>query len=560
MERHPKELPGLFLVEMWERFSFYLMLGILALYITDKDLGGLGMSGEAAGGIVGTYMALVYFTPFIGGMIADRVFGYRKAIVLGAVLMCLGHISLAFHDLKAFYLGLGLLIVGNGFFKPNISTLLGRLYPQGSKLKDAGFNIFYVGINLGAFFCNFVAAFLRNKWGWHAAFGSAGVGMAIGLVIFLTMYRSLARAEAETVRSRTRIEGEIGLSYMVSRVLPFALGFAGVGWFYVGGMTATFLLACVPIAVFFLTLWARASSEERGPLGALLVISVLLIPFWMVFNLSSTALSFWAEQQTDRAVSPAVAELLTKVDLAQDAPPSYFFNASADVPRPERAWFNVVPQDKVEAEKTAYVGRLKDGYEAAGPVPVTREEFDAIYKKSAGRRLPSGRALKLANAELFQSVNPAFVMLLTPLLVGLWHVLRSRRKEPNTVVKMGIGMMFAAAAMIVMMEAVFVGGEEKMSAMWLIGAYGVITVGELCLSPIGLSLVSKLAPRRMAAVMMGGFFLSIAIGNKLSGFVGGLWEKIPHDLYFASLGALCVAFGLLILFLSDRLKQYLLEE
>src|SRR5436309_2955440 len=207
--RHPRGLAVLFFAEMWERFSFYLILGILYQYLTDYQKGGLGMKGDDAAVIVGSYQALVYFTPFIGGLLADRLFGCRRMIVVGGLLMMCGHLVLAWPEKLGLFMGLGLLCLGNGGFKPNISTLVGNLYEPDSPLRDAGYNIFYMGINLGAFICNFIAAFVRNyvadhpiylssTWkvsGWHAAFATAAVGMLVGVIVFSLNYRLFAKAD-----------------------------------------------------------------------------------------------------------------------------------------------------------------------------------------------------------------------------------------------------------------------------------------------------------------------------------------------------------------------------
>ena len=195
-ERHPPGLRVLFFTEMWERFGYYLMIGIFSLYMLDSINGGMALSRERAAEIYGTFIALVYLTPFIGGLLADQYLGYRRSVVLGGILMGIGYLGLGFlPGMAGFYAGLALIIIGNGFFKPCMSTIVGRLYPPGSKLKDNGYNIFYMGINVGAFVCNFVAAILRNRFGWPYAFAAAGIGMFVGVVIFLMGQRQLADAK-----------------------------------------------------------------------------------------------------------------------------------------------------------------------------------------------------------------------------------------------------------------------------------------------------------------------------------------------------------------------------
>jgi POT family proton-dependent oligopeptide transporter len=184
--KHPSGLPYLFMTELWERFGYYLMIGIFVLYMEDTAKGGLGLSSKESADIFGTFIALNYLTPFIGGMLADRLLGYRLSVIIGGLLMGIGYCCLALQGMTAFWGAIFLMILGNGFFKPNISTLLGNLYnePQFKDNKDVGYNIFYMGINVGAFICNFFAAYARNNWGWYAAFLTAGIGMFIGVAVF----------------------------------------------------------------------------------------------------------------------------------------------------------------------------------------------------------------------------------------------------------------------------------------------------------------------------------------------------------------------------------------
>ncbi len=280
--RHPKGLYILFFTEMWERFSFYLILGILYQFLTDYQKGGMRMADGEAAVIVGSYQALVYFTPFIGGLMADRLLGCRRMIVMGGLLMMCGHLVLALPQELGLYVGLGLLCLGNGAFKPNISTLVGNLYEPNSPLRDTGYNIFYMGINIGAFTCNFVAALVRNyvdrnpiyltsSWqlsGWHAAFGSAAVGMLLGVVIFALNYRRFAKADQDPAAYGGPKESLMPL--WLQCLLPAAV-LAVVGWmvasreplqdwFQRNGMkppTVAFLGACLPVILFYLTLWRK---------------------------------------------------------------------------------------------------------------------------------------------------------------------------------------------------------------------------------------------------------------------------------------------------------------
>ncbi len=306
--KHPKGLRVLFLTEMWERFGFYLMLGILFLYMTDQLKGGLGFGDSSANDIYGTYLALVYLTPFIGGLLADRIFGYRKTIIAGGALMAAGYLTLAIPGEGAFYLALGLIIIGNGLFKPNISTLLGNLYnkPEYRAMKDKGYNIFYMGINIGAFICNFVAAWLRNEYGWGFAFAAAGVGMILGLGIF--MFGSKHIREADVKKATTA--ADMPMSRIMLTIFVPAIAFAvfgafigqllGIGSIFGSTSNDAFLFACLPVTYFYLSTYLKASSEDKKPIGSLLYIYAVVIIFWAIFHQNGNVLTGWAQSNTWR--------------------------------------------------------------------------------------------------------------------------------------------------------------------------------------------------------------------------------------------------------------------
>ncbi|HAD33337.1 MAG TPA: MFS transporter [Chitinophagaceae bacterium] len=500
--KHPKALPYLFLTEMWERFGYYLMLGIFVLYMTDVDKGGLAMDDRNADDIFGTFIALVYLTPFIGGFLADRLLGYTKSIYLGGVMMGLGYMGLAMQGMLPFYISLMLIIVGNGFFKPSISTLLGNLYsePEYKENKDAGYNIFYMGINIGALICNFFAAFMRNKFGWHAAFITAGVGMFLGLIIFSMVVKHIKQADQ---RKPVQVE-DMSISKVITLVLLPAIGAGILGWFIPDNLlgsdsTDAFIFACLPVIIFFVSLYVRANEKDKRPVAALLVIFALSIMFWAVFKQNGTALTRWAKYYTDRELPATIQGPAETLYLTEKIP------SQPDVVTKYDEQFRAVKEN----------GR-----------PVKHLGLDAYYKNLAPEKIPTnGQPVYLTNTELYQSVNPGWVVLLTPVVVAFFVFMRRRKLEPSTPAKIAWGLLISALSTIVMVGAVAAsqGGLIKVSPWWLIGTYGVITVGELFLSPMGLSLVSKLCPPRITALMMGGFFLSTSIGNKLSGVLASMW-------------------------------------
>ncbi len=502
-QQHPKGLRFLFLTEMWERFGYYLMIGIFMLYMKDTQKGGLSIPHKEATDIFGTFIALVYVTPFIGGMLADRVLGYRRSIIIGATLMGFGYLGLAIQGMTAFWISLLLIILGNGFFKPNISILLGNLYNDEpyKAHKDTGYNIFYMGINVGAFICNFFAAYLRNTFSWGHAFAAAGVGMFIGLAVFILGDKHYAHADIQAKKQ----ENEQSIAVVMSSVLIPAILAGVLGWMIPGNIfgsdsTDAFLIACLPIIAFYLNIWFKAAAHEREPIAALLAIYAVVIVFWAIFKQNGTTLTNWAEYYTDRAVptmlqTPADALGMTQTLTAKkDSFPHY--------------------DSKFRAPK-----------DAAGKVVKTYSTHP--YFINAPATLPAeGKSVQLFSTELFQSINPFFVVVLTPFVVWFFGRLRKRNIEPTTATKIAGGLFISGLSTIIMVFAVLAchNGLDKSSIGWLFGTYGVITVGELFLSPMGLSLVSKLAPVRISALMMGGWQLATAIGNKLSGVLAGLWD------------------------------------
>jgi len=527
---HPRGLYFLFFTEMWERFGYYLMLGIFVLYMTDVDKGGLAIADSSADDIFGTFIALTYLTPFLGGFLADRKLGYINAVYLGGSLMGLGYLGLALPGMFSFYVSMGLIIVGNGFFKPSISTLLGNLYsqPQYQDKKDAGYNIFYMGINIGAFTCNIIAAFMRNIIGWHAAFITAGLGMFVGLIIFSIGRREIKHANI------IKPAGPEDMSIMRVIYLVFLPAvFAGfIGWIIPGNIlgsdtTDAFIFAVIPVIGFYASLYFKANTDDKRPIAALLAIFLVSIMFWAVFKQNGTALTRWAKYNTDRELPAIIEGPAQKLYLAET------ISSIPDTVTSYDSQFRAIKENgKVQKE----FGR------------------DVYFKNLPKEKIPpEGKPLYLMNTELFQSVNPGWVIFLTPLVVAFFAFMRRRKKEPTTPAKIAWGLFISALSTLVMVAAVYAGsnGAEKVSPLWLVGCYGVITIGELFLSPMGLSLVSKLSPPRLTALMMGGFFLSTSIGNKLSAVLAVLWYNYTNKANFflvnflLLLGAFVLAFSLL---------------
>lgn len=543
-KNHPKALPFLFFSEMWERFGYYLMIGIFTLYLKDS-VAGFNMDEKDSASLYGTFIALVFFTPFLGGLIADRYLGYRRSIILGGLLMGVGYCTMGMHNQTMLYVSMALVIIGNGFFKPNISTLLGNVYstPQYLQQKDEGYNIFYMGINVGAFICNFFGAALYTTIGWGAAFAAAGVGMFIGVITFITGTKHYKEFD---VRNPLK-QGDMPLwKIMVVVILPSIL-FGFIGWFIKGpdgyifdsNSTDAFIFACIPVLIFYTALLVRSNKDERPAMAAMLSIFAVVILFWAIFKQNGSALNTWASRYTERHVSGTLGNALF---------------ALKQTDKPANTTYKLDTVIKLDAQ----FRKIKvDGKE------VKELGYPSYFNNISKDELPKeGETVKAWLPSLSQSINPFWVIVLTPLVVAFFTWLRMKGKEPSTPTKIAFGLLISALSVLVMVAAVKAGnnGAEKVSVWWLIGSYGVVTIGELFLSPMGLSLVSKLSPVRITSLMMGGWFLSTSIGNKLSGILASKWDEYDDKanyfwLNFILLGAAAVFLFILLKWLNRVMKE-----
>ena len=405
--RQPPGLYLLFSVEMWERFSFYGMRAFLALFLI-STAGGFGWTKEQASHLYGWYQGLVYLTPLFGGLLADRILGTHRAIIIGGVVIASGHFCLAVPSKATFFLGLLLIIIGTGFFKSNISTMVGQLYSEGDRRRDAAFTIFYMGINLGATLGQIICPKLADRFNWHVGFSAAGFGMVLGLVVYLALKR--------------RFLGSIG-DVPASRVQR--------------GLAATTDIKNVPLT----------HDELRG-IGAIAVLAFFNIFFWMAFEQAGSSMTFFAEERT--------------------------------------------------------------------------------------RRMFLGLHIL---APQYQSVNSISVILLAPVFAWIWIRLEARGRAPSTPVRFAMGLILLGSGFIVLvLGARLSDGGIRVSPLWLIATYVLHTCGELCLSPVGLSMVTKLAPARLASVMMGAWFFSMFISDLLAGLLAGTIEKVERGEVFHVLG------------------------
>lgn len=539
---HPRGLYVLFFTEMWERFGYYLMIGILLLYLKDTTgNGGKGMDTAMGVDIVGSYVALVYLTPFIGGLIADRYLGYVKSIFLGGALMALGYFLLAIPGNNTLlFAGLGTVVIGNGFFKPNISTLLGNIYNREDlrPKKDVAYNIFYMGINIGAFICNFVAAYLRINYSWGYAFAAAGVGMVLSLIWFSTGIKHVKHADIiKPAQKEDMPISKIGLYVFLPAIVAGIIGWNIPGNLIGSDSNDAFIFASIPIIIFYFGLWFRAKGFDKARLGTLLTIFGVAIIFWNIYNQNSTALTIWADTYTNRETPPAVENFLKPFGFLQNV---------------NTEQHDVAVLDKQFRAQTGPDGKV-----------LTHMGTDPYLQNLPKDQWPpEGQDLKLISTEIYQSVNPFWIIVLTPIVVGFFGWLRARKKEMNTPVKFAWGTIIAGSSSLIMVLACLSTNiyENKVSSAWIVSSYGVFTISELFMSPVGLSLVSKVAPRRFTALMMGGWFLTTSLGGKISGILAGFWDKFDDKAVFFGISVIAaVIAGLLLFPLTNRLNKVVAE-
>jgi len=443
---HPRGLSTLFFTEMWERFSYYGIRPLLVLFMTAALLnGGFGFDRETASAIVGIYAACVYLASLPGGWIADRWLGLRRAIWYGGVLIALGHLSIALSAVFAqhvFFLGLILIVAGTGLLKPNISAIVGELYPEGGARRDAGFSIFYMGINVGALVAPLVTGYLGERVGWHWGFGSAGVGMLIGLITYrlrapgtlgaIGNAPSVGPQEQAKVRNYTMI----GVGILAAVVLAAMLGLFTINAPAVAARMRDVMLVMAVLYFLYLFFAAGLTTDEKKRVAVIIVLFVFATIFWSAFEQAPTSLNLFAQDFTDRTLF---------------------------------------------------------GWE----VPIL----------------------------WLQSINSLFVIVFAPVFAWLWVSMGSRGMNPSSPTKFAFALLMAGLGFWIMVAAanqvISGGGAVKVSMMWLTVSYLLQTFGELSLSPVGLSSMTKLAPKAFAGQMMGVWFMAAALGNLIAGIVGG---------------------------------------
>jgi POT family proton-dependent oligopeptide transporter len=595
---HPTSLFALFFTEMWERFSYYGMRALLVFYMIK---GFLKYTDGRAYSVYGAYTALVYMTPFIGGILADRLLGSRRAVVLGGLLMAAGHLMMTVEHEFAFFFALSLLICGNGFFKPNISTIVGSLYPHGSPKRDSGFTIFYMGINLGAAMSPLICGYVGETYGWHYGFGLATIGMLCGLAIFIAPVKLaqvlIAGCAGATALSMLFLQNNsyqlvvnifVGAALVTAGVIAFialnrgglpkevgapkskeALSRSFFGFIrrdvavYLGIFIAVpFLMLLVKmseIAGYLLVAFGvaamawlivetvRSTWAERRRLFVVFVLMFFSLLFWSFFEQAGSSMNNFTDRNIDRVFEESRI-------------------AEADVGKTIRL--------KITQEQVGYANGLSvlhsndlDDARAAGKAEVDWAVTNAdVGMRTGGAEIP---------ASLFQATNPIFVLLFGVVFTGLWSFLGKRRMEPSAPVKFSFALLQLALGFLALWwGANTADGRGMVEMRWLILGYLFQTTGELCISPVGLSMVTNLSPRRIVSTVMGAWLLAMAFSNYLAGVIaaftgvgneGPLEKVIPLPIetvaiygdIFGKIALTAAVSGLICLALAPLLNRWM---
>jgi proton-dependent oligopeptide transporter, POT family len=450
---HPRGLATLFFTEMWERFSYYGMRALLLLYmVTAVDKGGLGLDEKTGGAIYGLYTMLVYLLALPGGWIADRFLGLRKSVFYGGCIIASGHICMAFDSIETFFIGLLLIVIGTGMLKPNISSLVGTLYSENESAKrDAGFSVFFMGINIGAFISPIITGFLGEKVNWHFGFAAAGLGMIIGVIQFRMTEKYLGEAGGPPMKSGDQSNkthsSQVILGLVASCALVFVvlllLKIVVVNPIEIARYSAFVLAGSVGAYFIYILVFGELEAAERKKIWAIAIFFVASAIFYAGYEQQGSSLNLFASRYTNM-----------------------------------------------------FIGKFQ---------------------------MP---------ASWLQSVPPVAVIVFSPVFAFLWIWLSKRKLNPATPIKLSLGLIFMSLGYIVMMRAsqIVVNGSKAMPT-WLILTYVLHTFGEICLYPVGLSAVTKLAPKRIVGQMMGIWFMSLAFGNLIAGIFAGEFDaqKIAID-------------------------------
>ncbi|MBQ0736247.1 peptide MFS transporter [Aquimarina celericrescens] len=481
---HPVGLYILFFTEMWERFSYYGMRGILVLYLTAKTVGdnpGLGWLDAEALSLYGWYTMLVYVASIPGGIIADKILGQKRSVMIGGLLLVAGHGILSIEEMWAFYTGLALIIAGVGMLKPNISTLVGGLYKQGDERRDKGFSIFYIGINVGAALASLVVAVVADAYGWHAGFGLAAIGMVLGQTVYMLGQKYITHVGNKPIKTIDKEDDHVSIGKIFrnqfSSTVPLAVTFilaivsSLVAYLFIENQKIAYILFFIFLSLvvgMMITIYRDLKSKvEKDRYIVLLLSFIIVIVFWGAFEQAGGLMNLYAENRTNRMF--------------------------------------------------------------------------------LGYQIP---------AAVFQFFNPFYIILFAVPVANFWLWWKNRGKEASSLFKMANGVIIMGLGFVFMVFASMQYEKIGESAMyWLALAYLFHTIGELCASPVALSFITKLAPVRYGALMMGVYFAATGLGNKVAGLIGESASEAGELTIFSGITIFCVIFGILVIMLLKPLKR-----
>jgi POT family proton-dependent oligopeptide transporter len=564
---HPAGLFVLFFTEMWERFSFYGMRILLVIFLTaaiGADNAGFGMPIEHAAAVYGTYAMLLYLTPILGGLIADKFLGYRWAVVIGAIIMTLGHAAMAVETHFWVYVGLGLLVLGTGFFKPNMTSILSEMYKDVPEKKDGAYTIFYMGVNAGAFFGMMLCGYLGEKIGWAYGFGLAGIFMLLGTLQFWLakpLFGSIGEVPSETtssfIEARTVIKTEdtdtrnpftlldkiligfssvMGLGYAIndpmSKIANIDL-FSFANTDLLEGQYLMVLLALVAFLFMVISRISRYDAVVRDRMIAVIIFAFFTVFFWLSFEQGASSLVLFARDSVDRTLTGDAAMIFNVVNTLLTIIPLVIISYVLFL-LGKQTW------KKIPASNIVLIITFLGVWAVA--LWMLNRDFNA-----ATTEIP---------VSWFSILNSFFIIAFASSVSKWWE----SKYNPSAAVKYGLGLIIMAAGFgFLAFGAYGIEAGVKVSMLWLILAYLFHTLGELCLSPVGLSYVSKLVPARMIAFMFGMWYLAIAIGNKLAAVLGGQIENITNEYslstFFLIFTIVPTVAGIAVMFLNPLLKR-----
>jgi POT family proton-dependent oligopeptide transporter len=543
---HPRGLSTLFFTELWERFSYYGMRALLVLFMTAEAIGdnpGLGFDVGEAAAIYGIYTFFVYVLSLPGGWVADNIWGQKKAIFVGGCIIAAGHFSMAIPSTTFFFIGLALIVVGTGLLKPNVSSVVGDLYPEGGARRDAGFSIFYMGINLGAILGPLLCGVLGEGYNWHWGFSLAGIGMVFGLVSYKIGAKYLEGAgDLDEEITPGQLKKRSRLFYTISSIL--AAGIVLFGFLQSSGAINVALealaqnlgiVAVVITLLFFVYIifFGGHNKEEQKKLGVIFWLFILAALFWSGFEQAGSSLNLFAADLTDRSAGPnsflggAGSAIMTAIL----AIPVVFF-----------AYRTIKREDLWSVAKIAVV---------VSGVAVLAFFAWVFNNIGEGWIIP---------ASTLQLINPTFIVILAPVFGMLWTWLASRNANPSIPMKFGLGLLGLSAGFFVLAwGSANASATNLVSPAWLIVTYFLHTVGELCLSPVGLSSMTKLAPKSRVSQMMGIWFVATALGNLIAGLVAGQLESLAPSGLFQTV-AMIIGGGGIVALLAARPVRKLMGD